>query len=63
MNGDTREYENEEIPRLKSTRRGKRIWAGNFEVGAGDAAGKVAGGSDGVKSLEEPLVLTMAPSI
>lgn len=60
MNGDAIEYAPEEMARLKSTRRGKRSWVGSFEVGAGDAAGKVAGGSDGVTLLEAPLVLAIA---
>ena len=59
MNGDTPEYNRKERVRLKSTRRGNRTCAGSLEVGAGEAAGNVAGGSDGVALFEAPLVLAM----
>jgi len=44
---------------LSSTSVGNRRWAGNLEVSAGDAAGRVAGGSEG-GALFEALRLVRA---
>lgn len=44
---------------LRSTSSGKRICDGTLDVGAGDAAGSVAGGPEAIAPLELCLVLTI----
>ena len=52
MKGDAKAYRKDEKPMLNITKRGKRIWDGIGEVGAGDATGSVAGGCDVVVPFE-----------
>ena len=56
MNGEAMEYRIDDNVMLNITRVGNRSWAGNLELGAGDAVGNVAGASDGATVFEAPLV-------